>query len=100
MSVASEQKQRLLAKEIVGDNLVVELGAFTVKQDKGGESGEVIREVPFAYALNMIRKVADMVERHRGYMAAQFELETAACAQYPPSNPGHVVLLVCVFVVV
>ena len=38
-------KQRAIAKDIVGDNLAAELGAFTFKRDRGGED---IKEVPFA----------------------------------------------------
>lgn len=59
----SEGKQRVLAKDIVGDNLVAELGAFTFKRDGGGEE---IREVPFAYVPNLIRRASDLVEQHRG----------------------------------
>ena len=38
VSIASERKQRTLAKEILGDNLVAEKGAFSFPVDKGGES--------------------------------------------------------------
>ena len=62
--MGSEVKQRALAKEIVGDNLVAEVGAFTVKRDGGGES---IKEVPFVYVPNLIRKATDVIQKHRGY---------------------------------
>ena len=51
-------------KNIVGDNITAELGAFTVKRDGGGEE---IREVPFVYVPNLIRKATDLIEEHRGY---------------------------------
>lgn len=59
--IASERKQRKLAKEIVGDNIVSELGAFTFPTDKGGEE---IKEVAFTYVPNFIAKVADVVSQH------------------------------------
>lgn len=64
IQVGSEAKQRTLAKDIVGDNLVTETGAFTFRRDGGGED---IREVPFAYVPNLIRKATDLIENHRGY---------------------------------
>ena len=56
VSIASERQQRKLAKEILGDNLVAEKGAFTFPSDDGGE-------VPFVYFPNFIATVADLVER-------------------------------------
>lgn len=61
VSIASEKKQREMADEIVGDNLVAERGAFTFSVDKGGE---MIRDVPFVYCPNLIAKVADTVQHH------------------------------------
>ena len=58
MSIASEVKQRAMAKEIVGDNLTAERGAFTFPQGKGGE---IIREAAFVYCPNLTAKVADCV---------------------------------------
>lgn len=62
MSIASEGKQRKLAKDILGDNLVLvaEKGAFTFTVDKKEE----IREVPFVYLPNFIAAVADIVAQH------------------------------------
>ena len=60
--MGSEVKQRALAKDIIGDNIVAELGAFTFRRDGGGEE---IREVPFVYVPNLIRKVADLIEQHQ-----------------------------------
>ena len=62
ISIASERKQRPLAKSIVGENLVAEMGAFTKRLDEGGEE---ICEVPFVYIPNLIIKVS--VEKHRQY---------------------------------
>ena len=61
--MGSEANQRALAKEIVGDNLSSELGAFTFKRDGGGEE---IREVPFVYVPNLIRKATDLIELQKG----------------------------------
>ena len=58
ISVGSEVKQQALAKE---DNMAAELGAFTFPRDGGGED---IREAPFVYVPNIIRKAADLVEQH------------------------------------
>ena len=62
--MGSELKQRALAKEIVGDNVAAELGAFTFRRDGGGEE---IRETPSVYTPNLIRRVADLVEQHGRY---------------------------------
>lgn len=64
ISIASERQQRSLAKSIVGENIVAEMGAFTKKLDGGGEE---ICEVPFVYVPNLIAKVSDLVEKHRQY---------------------------------
>lgn len=59
--MASERKQRSLMEGIVGDNLVAEMGAFTFNPKDGGEE---IREVPFVYVPNLIRKAADLIKEH------------------------------------
>ena len=59
--IASENKMRKLGKEIVGENMIHENGAFTFPMDKGGEE---IREVPFVYVPNLIAKVADVVHQN------------------------------------
>ena len=61
INMASERKMRKLAREIVGDNLVSENGAFTFPIDNGGEE---IKEVPFTYVPNFIAKLADVVAQH------------------------------------
>lgn len=60
--VGSEAKQRALAKDLLGDNLVATEGAFTRKRDGGGE--EII-QVPFVYVPNLIRKVSDVIDHHK-----------------------------------
>ena len=50
----------MLAKDIVGENLIAEKGAFTFSVGKVEE----IREVPFVYCPNIIAKVADTVHHH------------------------------------
>lgn len=62
--MGSEAKQRALAKDILGDNLIATRGAFTCKRDGGGEE---IKEVPFVYVPNLIRKVADVIDNHKKY---------------------------------
>lgn len=58
IEIASERKQRKLAKEIIGENVKAERAPFTFSKDGGGEE---IREVPFVYVPNLIQKVADLV---------------------------------------
>ena len=62
ISVASEARQRQMAKGIVGDNLVAEKGAFTFPLEKGGEE---IKEVPFVYSRNLVATVSDTIEKHK-----------------------------------
>lgn len=50
-----------MAQEVLGHNVVAEMGAFTFPMDKGGEE---IREVPFVYVPNLIAKIADVVTQH------------------------------------
>ena len=62
--MGSEAKQRALAKDLLGDNLIATVGPFTCKSDGGGEE---IKEVPFGYFPNLIRKVADVIDKHKKY---------------------------------
>ena len=62
ISVASERKRRDLAKDVVGENMVAGMGAFSFRADGGGEE---IREVPYVHVPNLIKKAADVVEEHR-----------------------------------
>ena len=61
ISLASEHKQRALARSIRDENVIAEMGPFTSSLDGGGEQ---IREVPFVYVPNLIRKVADIIHLH------------------------------------
>ena len=62
ISLASEAKQRTLAKTLVDeDNLIVEEGAFTFSK------GLEIRSVPFTYVPSIIAKVADFIAAHERY---------------------------------
>ena len=60
--IVGERKQRELAKQIIGENVAAEKGAFTFPGEKGGE---VIREAPFVYVPNLIRKVSDVVLQYQ-----------------------------------
>ena len=60
VSIASERKQRQLAKQSIGDNLVAERGAFTFSVD----NGEEIKEVPFVYSPNLMIAIAELVDKH------------------------------------
>ncbi len=59
VSLASERKQRILAKDLVGDNFKVESVPFSFNVD-----GRVIKEAPFVYVPNLIRKISDVVASH------------------------------------
>ncbi len=64
VSIASERQQRKIAKEIVGENLIAERGAFSFcEQNKD----EVVREVPFVYCPNLIAAIAEIVDKHDRY---------------------------------
>ena len=64
ISLASERSQRQLAREIIGDNLQAEKAPFSFTKDGGGEE---IREIPFVFVPNLIRKVADVVAHNERY---------------------------------
>lgn len=63
VSIASEKRQRKVAKELVGDNLVAERGAFIFEE----QGKEVVREVPFVYRPNLIAAIAEIVDKHERY---------------------------------
>ena len=71
ITLASENKQRVLAKTITGDNVVAELGAFSFHLPGGGEE---IRQVPFVYVRNLIAKVADMISSYERYILANYRI--------------------------
>ena len=61
ISLASERKQRVLAKDLVGENYKVESVPFSFTID----SREVIQEAPFVYVPNLIQKLADVDTSHQ-----------------------------------
>ena len=61
VSLASERRQRTLAKKAVGENIVVEVVPFTFSAAGGGVE---IREAPFVYVPNLIARVADTLTHH------------------------------------
>lgn len=62
ISMGSEARQRALAKDLVGENVVAEMGAFSFRRDGGGEE---MKEVPFVHVPSLIKKVADLIEEHK-----------------------------------
>ena len=61
VSLASERKQRQLAKELVGENLSAEMVPFTFSTDDGVE----FRETPFVFVPNIMARVADKLVLHQ-----------------------------------
>ena len=61
ISLASERKQRSLAKEAVGDNMAAEMVPFTFPAEGRGEE---IHEAPFVYVPNLIARVSDTLNQH------------------------------------
>ena len=64
VSLASERKLRMLAKEVTGDNLTSEEAVFSFPLDGGGEE---IRVAPFVYVPNLITKVTDRLQENERY---------------------------------
>lgn len=63
VSLASEQKQRALAKETSGENnTVAEMLPFAFTASSKGP--DEFREAPFIYVPNLVAKVADTLEQH------------------------------------
>lgn len=61
ISLASERKQRALAKESIGDNITAELVPFSFPAE--GRRVE-IKEAPFVYVPNLIARVSDSLNQH------------------------------------
>ena len=61
ISLASERKQRSLAKETVGDNIAAEMVPFTFPAE--GRGAEV-HAAPFVYVPNLIARVSDTLNQH------------------------------------
>ena len=66
ISIASERKQRKLAKEILGTNLQMERCPFTFTSENG--KGEEIREAPFVFTPNLVQRVADLLANNDRYV--------------------------------
>ena len=65
ISLASENKQRSLAKEATGGtNLNAEMIPFAFSSGKG--EPDKFCEAPFVYVPNLIAKVADRLAQHQG----------------------------------
>lgn len=62
--MASERQQRKMARDITGDDLIAERGAFTFALEGGRDE---LREVPFVYKPNFIAAIADLVDKHEKY---------------------------------
>lgn len=61
INLASEVKERVLAKELVGPNLACEMVMFTVALDGGGE--EIVRK-PMAYVPDLVAKVKQLLDEN------------------------------------
>ena len=59
MILAGESKQSVLAKELVGDNLVAEAAPFSFTLKSGGEE---IRGAPLAYCPDLVGKVLQLAK--------------------------------------
>ena len=68
ITLASENKQHVLAKTITGDNITAEMGAFSLHLTGGGEE---IRQFPFVYVRNLIATVADMISSYERYISSK-----------------------------
>ena len=65
IAIASENKQREMAKGITGDNIKTEKGAFTFSVDKGGAE---VREIPFVYLKNLTATETDTITQHKWHV--------------------------------
>lgn len=61
ISFASENKERLLAKKLVGPNLDAEAVAFTFPVDGGGEE---IQKAPMAFIPDLVAKVTQLLDQN------------------------------------
>ena len=60
MSIACEQKERSLAKKLIGPNLAAESVVLSFSTD----DGEELREAPFAYVPDLKAKVIQLLEQN------------------------------------
>ena len=61
VSIASERRMRVKAKELVGDHLVAERAPFSFSLKEGGEE---IRPAPYVYVASLWEKVKAMLDQH------------------------------------
>ena len=61
MSLASEKKQRKLAQEQLGDNLVTKTAPFSFKLPGGGEE---LRGAVHVYIPNLVEKITKLLEQN------------------------------------
>ena len=59
--IGSEGKQRALAHEFIGDNLMVELAPFSFKLPDGGEE---LRGAAYGYTPDLIQKIKQLLEQN------------------------------------
>ena len=59
--MASERRQRALAREVTGENLSAEMVPFTFPGERGQAE---IKESPFVFVSNLIARVADNITAH------------------------------------
>ena len=63
--LSSEGKQRALCKEMLGDNLEVELAPFSFKLPNGGEG---IRGAAHGYTPSLTSKITQLLEQNDKYV--------------------------------
>ena len=66
INLASEAKERVLAKKLVGPNLKAEMVAFSFSLDGG--AAEEVRMAPLAYIPDLIGKVKQLLEQSDKYV--------------------------------
>ena len=67
VSMASEQKQRALAKQTTQENLEADVMPFAFPAANKGEPDE-LREAAYVFVPNLIAKVADRLSEHMRYI--------------------------------
>eukprot|EP00731_Ephydatia_muelleri_P016628 Em0009g1052a len=65
--LGSERKQRALCKELIGDNLEVELALFSFKLPNGEEG---LRGAAYGYTPNLTSKIVQLLEQNENYEPA------------------------------
>ena len=61
INLASEKKERCLAKKLIGPNVASETVPFTFALDDGGEE---IRQSPMAYVPDLVSKVKQLLDQN------------------------------------